>query len=123
MNVERFGKSVRIKRAAKNRRIWAAEDFGRKFLRWLETIDPKFRNGRVCVPDIETDLLPRFKVAAHCPNLKLGTLLRGLGNVSAGKHNDVPYLDSTGKPCTMTEYEVQMKAAVVELPVAERRRA
>src|SRR5262245_43653478 len=49
--VERFGKAARVRRAGKSRRILGAEDFARKFLRWLEEIDPKFRNGRVCVPD------------------------------------------------------------------------
>jgi hypothetical protein len=111
-----------VKRAGKNRRFFAADDFARKFLRWLEEIDPKFRNGRVCVPDIGDDLLPRFRVAARCPNLKLGTLLRGLRNVSAGRHDDVTYLDPTGKACTMVEYEVRLKPAVVELAAAKRGR-
>jgi hypothetical protein len=71
--------------------------------------DPKFRNSRVCVPDIESDLLPRFKDENGCPKLQLGTLLRGLRNVSAGKHENVPYLDPTGRRRTMTEYEVRKK--------------
>jgi hypothetical protein len=106
---QRIGKSVRIKRTARNRRIWVPEDFARQFLKWLVAIDPKFYNGRVCVPDIESDLFPRFKADNGCLKLQLGTLLRGLRNVSAGKHENVPYLDPTGRRRTMTEYEVRQK--------------
>jgi hypothetical protein len=106
---QRVGKSVRVKRAARNRGIWSPEDFARQFLEWLVATDPKFRNSRVCVPDIESDLLPRFKAENGCPKLQLGTLLRGLRNVSAGKHENVPYLDPTGRRRTMTEYEVRKK--------------
>jgi hypothetical protein len=92
-----------------DRRIWTADDFARQFLTWLVATHSKFRNSRVCVPDIESDLLPRFKADHGCPELQLGTLLRGLRNVSAGKHENVPYLDPSGRRRTMTEYEVRQK--------------
>ena len=92
-------------RAGAKKLEWSNEDFASCFLHWLVTEFPATRGGRISLHDIEKDFFPRFKAAAGCRNLRLGALLRGLGNVTT--KTEVPYIDATGRRRTLIEYEAR----------------
>jgi len=100
---------------------WLNEDFALVFLSWLLMTDPNYHNGWVWYPDITKHLFKRFKAEVGCRHLKLGALIRGLASVTGRR--EVGYTDSTGQRRTTVEYWVGDAMAVVELPIAERRRA
>jgi hypothetical protein len=99
-----IGQSALVDRPDMERRAWLPEDFARLFLGWVAHEYPHVGGRHINVVDIELDLLPRFQVATICPNLGLGTLLRGLGKVT--KKRERQYANHTGARCTVTEYLV-----------------
>jgi hypothetical protein len=102
---------------------WTPADFAGCFLWWLSTTYPDCAGYNISLADIEDEFFPRFQAAAGCHNLQLGTLLRGLGEIT--KKGERRYTDCTGKRCSMTEYCVPKAASpnVVERAAAERKLA
>jgi hypothetical protein len=97
----RIGDSVRV---VNGKTEWSQEDFAAVFLARLVMCDPNYRNGWVWFPDIRKHLFKRFKAEAGCRYLKLGALVRGLGNVT--QRREVTHTDITGRRRTTTEYWV-----------------
>lgn len=113
------GRAARVKRD--DQEEYTPADFARIFLQWIATEYPPCSGRNVNVPDIEEGFLPRFKAAIDCPYLQLGTLLRGLGEVT--EKGEERYTDWTGRRRSTTTYDVpRPPAAVVNLSV-ERKRA
>jgi hypothetical protein len=102
-------------------------DIARVFLLWVAETYPECAGKTINASDIEHHFFPRFKVAIDCPNLPLGTLQRGLTDLS--DYDDITekveerYKDwRDGKRRSRTTYLVpRLSAAVVKL--AERREA
>jgi hypothetical protein len=117
------GRSARVLREYDDGTVeWTPADFARCFLWWLATEYTNCAGRNVSIADIEDEFFPRFQTAAGCQSLQLGTLLRGLGEVT--KKGERRYTDHTGKRCSMTEYRVpKLAAKVVDLDAVRRARA
>jgi hypothetical protein len=85
-------------------REWTNEDFAREFLRWIAREYPDCAGRKIVANDIEVSFLPRFQAATGCVHLALGSLLRGLSNVT--QKTERSYTDWTGLQRTTMEYRV-----------------
>jgi hypothetical protein len=81
------------------------EGFARDFMAWMIDGCGVTAGRYASVPDIEREFLPRFRVAVGCPYLSLGTLLRGLRNVTTKRERS--YFDVKGKRCSLMEYQIK----------------
>jgi hypothetical protein len=121
LDVVKIGDTVRVDRPIDEAVEWNNAMFARLFLEWLVG-EPIFCGAWVSAYDIDTELLPRFQLAADCPHLEAGALRRGLAEVTAKRERATT--DRSGKRISMTEYLIPKPAAeVVEFEAAKRQRA
>ena len=81
---------------------WSQEDFGLAFLQWFDETYSDDWGTWVWFPDIRKHYFPRFKAATGARYLQLGSLIRGLGDVTHTR--PMQYVDATGRRRSTTEY-------------------
>lgn len=83
---------------------WMPADFASAFLDWLVAAYPETAEATISSHDIQSSFLPQFKTATGRRHLRLGTLLRGLGEVT--ERAEYKYTDRTGRRRAGVEYVV-----------------
>jgi hypothetical protein len=79
-------------------------DFASAFLDWLVATYPVCTGATISTHDIAESFFPEFRAATRRSHLQLGTLLRGLGEVT--QRGEYKYTDRTGRRRTGVEYVV-----------------
>ena len=83
---------------------WSNADFAATFVHWLGERNPEIIGSYMPVPDIK-EIFPLFKRECGCPQLQVGSLLRGLKAVTEWSDKGT-YVDHTGRRRGVTEYLV-----------------
>jgi len=83
---------------------WMPADFASAFLDWLATTYPVCTGAMISSHDIAESFFPEFRAATGRSHLRLGTVLRGLGQVT--QRAEYKYTDRTGRRRNGVEYVV-----------------
>jgi hypothetical protein len=83
---------------------WQPADFASAFLDWLVASYPVCVGATISTHDIGESFFPEFTAATGRSHLRLGTLLRGLGEVT--QRAEYKYTDRTGRRRNGVEYVV-----------------
>src|SRR6185295_7453553 len=94
---------VRVARRAETAE-WMPADLASAFLDWVAATYPVCTGATISSHDIAETFFPEFTAATGPSHLRLGTLLRGLGELT--QRGEYKYTDRTGRRRTGVEYVV-----------------